>query len=1193
MGTDKKNPAKAHGNSKASKRAVERRAKQLANQLAATAAKARETSDLVNAAAGSPATTAGTAWATKPTPAGGLHQAAATHPQPRHREAVPAAGVYKSPNETQRKAQRPDAAATAPREARRAQAGLTRATALEDAALPAPEPALTPGQAGAGGDGEREGAAGPTQMGQAGSAAVAGVAGAGAEQQRCAASPHSKRSARESQLHRLNRPQLIVKVLDLEEQLAAQAELAQRVAGETTAALAQHQEQTAQARSLYARADQLCAELLANEQAAFAALAAAEVAADEAAAVNACTVRELELQLAAATARCAGAAERAKVAAEAAVQQLEKENRIRLGITDGCSTRRLRWLRSQDWFRGCTQQVLDCIGDPDANTAAEPAEEPLQYLQTRSDFLPNHAYSARFISGALQHLVCHNLSLTGLAESLRTTPNVLLNQPNPNMTPCPATLRAYLLLAAEAFKEEIMKELACAVAVNVYYDSTKRDGRSWLFVGADFTLLALGQEPEVRSFVFGMRLSDGGTGRALADFLHNLICKEWGVPTEKVVFVTLDSCAANVGVHSGAVVLWSQMAPAATPAAAVEAPVPGGPAAAAPVAAVDAPVPGGPAAAAPAAAVDAPVPGGPAAAAPAAAAEAPSKAKPGKGGRAAKGKAKPADQPAAAHSRAIKFPVHCTNHVLHNALENAIKAAFGRSSTMSRSGSNSDVIFFLERIANLFRTRWSQLNPIVLKVCGGTPFPKPPDPQLTRWDIFCQVARWFMGRYNSVLTVLAEWTKALGNKCPADQVKLFKQLTEPSMLIQTSILAEFATVYSTSAQLWAEDKGGFRAFEIHGFFEQSLSQLAAAYCQPEEHFPLMYGLARTHGIGKEELTRLIQSFVGAYAEYMHQRCLFWWQPPYVFARLGAKQGAPDAARHILHTAFDNGALRPTWKALGLLSNPETLAGVKDLAAGGELKPGSTLHTFLYTYFAPLRISNAVSETALKVLKLPHIRQGQEPMVNAYASLKLGQPFKYYQLTDAHFCRARGRQQAAAAESGSSSSSGVATRRATPEEAARRLVESRQHAHFDCTPELLTAVYAVIAAATEEQPAVDSSASSKSEKEEAVRAVLLQDPSLQQTVQSGRITIAMMRDWLLARKLPKLPTNCPWAKAADAVLAAAQVALVEVEAAAQRKLEQSAQDWAVRAVWKQPQLYRAQLLAQDAAWAAEECGDVDV
>lgn len=163
--------------------------------------------------------------------------------------------------------------------------------------------------------------------------------------------------------------------------------------------------------------------------------------------------------------------------------------------------------------------------------------------------------------------------------------------------------------------------------------------------------------------------------------------------------------------------------------------------------------------------------------------------------------------------------------------------------------------------------------------------------------------------------------------------------------------------------------------------------------------------------------------------------------------------------------------------------------------------------------------------------------------------------------------------------------------ASPEDAARRFVESRQSAHFDCAPELLAAVYATIAAATEEQPAADgaSSSSSKSEKEEAVRAVLLQDPSLQAKVQSGRITIATMREWLQAHKLPKLPTNCLWAKAADTVLTAAREALVEVEATAQRELEQGAQDWAAGGVWKQdgmPRQYLAQLLAQDAATEME-------
>jgi hypothetical protein len=51
-----------------------------------------------------------------------------------------------------------------------------------------------------------------------------------------------------------------------------------------------------------------------------------------------------------------------------------------------------------------------------------------------------------------------------------------------------------------------------------------------------------------------MRRVSGGTGAIVAAHLRELL-EEWGLPADKVVFATMDSCSANVGCNKGAVVI--------------------------------------------------------------------------------------------------------------------------------------------------------------------------------------------------------------------------------------------------------------------------------------------------------------------------------------------------------------------------------------------------------------------------------------------------------------------------------------------------------------------------------------------------------------------------------------------------------------------------------------------------------------
>ena len=136
----------------------------------------------------------------------------------------------------------------------------------------------------------------------------------------------------------------------------------------------------------------------------------------------------------------------------------------------------------------------------------------------------------------------------------------------------------------------------------------------------------------------------------------------------------------------------------------------------------------------------------------------------------------------------------------------------------------------------------------------------------------------------------------------------------------------------------------------------------------EAWFPSTWKFARKHGM-LATASSYISSYVRTFHNYLSMRTQFWWEPPFIFARLG-DSGNPCArkklAGHLL-TVVDDPTFedRVAFHALGYLKTPAFVSALRNLAAGGA--HDKVVQSMLEKDFRRLPVHNAAMECIFRDL----------------------------------------------------------------------------------------------------------------------------------------------------------------------------------------------------------------------------------
>ena len=189
------------------------------------------------------------------------------------------------------------------------------------------------------------------------------------------------------------------------------------------------------------------------------------------------------------------------------------------------------------------------------------------------------------------------------------------------------------------------------------------------------------------------------------------------------------------------------------------------------------------------------------------------------------------------------------------------------------------------------------------------------------------------------------------------------------LIIQVYIIAEAGEVFLEHAFLWTEKGDGCHAFGVHKKLEEWLDVLHSMYISPQSYFNATLKYAREHGI-EGEACEYTSTFVSTFGDYLKTRIEFWFQPPFIFARLGDAAANKQMAQYFLKVHDDIQAGRgkydiAQWGALGYFEG-QALEDVRHLAATGEMR--AHLRAQLNGHFAHVAIHNAKCEHVFRLIR---------------------------------------------------------------------------------------------------------------------------------------------------------------------------------------------------------------------------------
>lgn len=169
-----------------------------------------------------------------------------------------------------------------------------------------------------------------------------------------------------------------------------------------------------------------------------------------------------------------------------------------------------------------------------------------------------------------------------------------------------------------------------------------------------------------------------------------------------------------------------------------------------------------------------------------------------------------------------------------------------------------------------------------------------------------------------------------------------------------------------------------------------------------EPFHIVYNFAAQFGLTRAQAWSVIEPFVSSYKKYFHTRTSFYQQPPYCFAAMANPdiQIAKAAAVAILEEikGLDPaGREEAGWGALRIL--PQFEDEVRLLAEGTRTR---RLHVRLTAIYAACPVTNAASETALKMLSLAGVSKMLPATVDMSCRVHHDRPFDFVHPTQAQF-----------------------------------------------------------------------------------------------------------------------------------------------------------------------------------------------
>lgn len=394
------------------------------------------------------------------------------------------------------------------------------------------------------------------------------------------------------------------------------------------------------------------------------------------------------------------------------------------------------------------------------------------------------------------------------------------------------------------------------------------------------------------------------------------------------------------------------------------------------------------------------------------------------------------------------YVLHCYAHILHNALETAIKN-WGTDSSRLRVGSSGVLQHMLDRVAAKSRLKATELGIKECRVC--------PMACVTRWNGYTAIAQWLVEHYHLLTAGLQ---KLLATPKPDEQLlKIAEDLVNPDLMLQVTTLASWGLQLMDTTFSWAEMGStnlplmSAHLAQTEAFFAKvsvfsptpptpaaasppaataapssaspsptapatsasaSLPQAAAAGSVPPvpplEPFHEVYNIAAQFGLTRVQAWGVIEPFVTSFKKYFHTRTSFYQQPPYCFAAMANPDItlAQAAAVSILEE-FDG--LDPTereeagWGAFRIL--PVFEEEVRLLAEGTRT---SSLHKRLTAIYAAVPVTNASCETALKMLSLVGVSKMLPATVEMNCRVHHDRPFDFVHPTQAQFDAQRRRNR---------------------------------------------------------------------------------------------------------------------------------------------------------------------------------------
>jgi hypothetical protein len=240
----------------------------------------------------------------------------------------------------------------------------------------------------------------------------------------------------------------------------------------------------------------------------------------------------------------------------------------------------------------------------------------------------------------------------------------------------------------------------------------------------------------------------------------------------------------------------------------------------------------------------------------------------------------------------------------------------------------------------------------------------------TRWFSYSRVALWIITYHESLCKhILANISSDGEISGLSDSwAKFFQWLMKETFMAQTFAVAEYGEIFLEHAFLWGDDGAGDRCFVIHDFLLDWKAQLRAIQADTETYFTVTYAFCLENNIDAKSL---ICRMVSRFTDYTLRRVSFWFNPPYMFARL--KKGDAiivELAKKIMATKQElegsDAFHEEGWDGLGFLTDEDTVSDIESMAETTELP--DRLSQKINVFFGVVPVHNAKMENVFRYIR---------------------------------------------------------------------------------------------------------------------------------------------------------------------------------------------------------------------------------